>query len=219
MDFEEILNKVGNYGKYQRRLFYLMLLPYSFLASWFHILPYFMISSPDHWCKVPVLEKFSQATQSQIIRPIETDVYGRNKSSNCQMWDLDYESLLKNQFNSFSTSFHESNETSIIEFFKPYLKHVVATRPCNQGWVFDKSDYDETLVTNVSSLKVFTIFLFVNSLHQLHFMIFFYKIKGKLSMRSFAHDQPCDVCWWSWCCYWNSSVWSIIGCVSIVFFS
>lgn len=141
MDFEEILTKIGEFGLYQRKLFLFILLPYSFLSAWFHILPYFMISAPDHWCHVASLQHLPQTVQSKLIRPLEPDSSGQMNPSRCRMYDLDYQHL-------FATSGF-INESAATAVFSSHRTN--RTRPCSDGWQYDLSEFDETLVTHVIS--------------------------------------------------------------------
>jgi hypothetical protein len=143
MDFEEILSKVGEFGSYQRRLFLVILLPYSLLSAWFHILPYFMISVPDHWCHVPRLQHLPNDVQFKLIRPLELNSAGQLKPSRCQMFDLDYERLLP----ATSASLNASEAVALLS-----SRATNKTRSCFDGWQYDRSEFDETLVTHVKAL-------------------------------------------------------------------
>ncbi|GFU75581.1 carcinine transporter [Trichonephila clavipes] len=121
MDFEDILKDVGGFGVYQKVLVAVFLIPTFIVIPWFSMNSIFLNNSPDHWCNVPevVNSNLSFETQQYLIRPVE-DRY-------CRMYDIDYSELL-----------HSGNFS---------IDQSWPTRECDQGWTFDRTNYDATSVT------------------------------------------------------------------------
>lgn len=64
LDFDDILEMVGNTGPFQRRLIYVLVYPAAFLLAWMVLNILFMVSVPDHWCHVPG-RSFTNLTEQQ----------------------------------------------------------------------------------------------------------------------------------------------------------
>lgn len=68
MDVDDILLMVGDFGKYQKLILWLVLLP-GVIPCGFHAYnQIFMASIPDHWCYVPELEKLSNKELIKNLR-------------------------------------------------------------------------------------------------------------------------------------------------------
>ncbi|XP_035216500.1 carcinine transporter-like [Stegodyphus dumicola] len=121
MEFEDILLEVGDYGKYQRNLFLIFLVPAASLLPWFSMNILFMVSAPDHWCYVPEVaaSNLSISDQRSLISPPD--------SPSCYMYDINYTEYLS------AGIYKVPNDTT--------------TRPCNRGWQYDKTDFESTAVT------------------------------------------------------------------------
>ena len=58
VQFEDILEQVGNYGPYQKQLIYRFLIPIVTMWSFFSMGHLFQLATPDHWCRVPGRQNF-----------------------------------------------------------------------------------------------------------------------------------------------------------------
>lgn len=128
MDFEDIIKQVGDYGRYQKRAIYFFLLPLCAFAPWFSTPTLFMISAPDHWCRVDSLVNVSTTQlRRELISPPNALGVGLDS---CSMYDLDY---------------------SLVGL-TGYLPNItnVTTKQCDNGWEYDHTYYDENAVTHVS---------------------------------------------------------------------
>ncbi|KFM78100.1 Organic cation transporter 1, partial [Stegodyphus mimosarum] len=121
MDFEDILLEVGDYGKYQKNLILIFLVPAASLLPWFSMNIMFMVSAPDHWCYVPEVDasNLNISLQRSLISPPE--------SPSCHMHDINYTEYLT------AGIYKVPNDTTTI--------------PCSQGWQYDKTYFDSTAVT------------------------------------------------------------------------
>ena len=127
MDFEDVLKQVGDFGRFQKLLVILFLMPTSGINILYDYL--FMMSTPDHWCFVPQLANFSYELQHQLIRPL-TIAQGLPSNDSCHMYDIDYDFIVNTTLSVDNVSQQK-------------------TKACDNGWVYDKSVYQETATTKV----------------------------------------------------------------------
>lgn len=129
MDFEDILLDVGDSGRYQKSLILLYLLPTATLLPWFSMNVLFMVSVPDHWCKVPEVVSSNLTIEQQrlLISP--------PSNPKCHMYQINYTDYL-----ALGNYTIPSNTTTI---------------PCDSGWEFDKTNYESTAATQVCTFLIF----------------------------------------------------------------
>ncbi|KFM62071.1 Organic cation transporter 1, partial [Stegodyphus mimosarum] len=136
MDFESILEEVGDFGKYQKSLLFKFMVPTT-LASAFYVLNViFMVASPDHWCYVPELSSLN-FTEDEV-RKISIPKLPDGTFSKCTMYAHNYTALAA-----------EYKATGKFPEFRPSGK-IIPRRPvqkCNHGWVYQKDWYEETIVS------------------------------------------------------------------------
>ncbi|GFU29791.1 carcinine transporter [Trichonephila clavipes] len=118
LEFEHLLEDVGDFGKYQKRLIIFFLIPSAALLPWFTMNILFLVFTPDHWCNVPEVaaSNLSIEIQRNIIAPLD--------KSSCYRYDLNYTDFLK------TGSFHVKNDTPLVE--------------CDNGWQYDTTHFQET---------------------------------------------------------------------------
>ena len=140
MAFDDILESIGVFGRLQQRI-YLGLCWREFCSGMVTIIHVFLAGQGDHWCKSPNLEtvnctKWSldentclQAKKlvSVPMAKTKSDVY-----ENCVMYNL--------------TGFEP------MDLFPDRLTSVLTndTLECNAGWVYDTSQFQTTIVSDVS---------------------------------------------------------------------
>lgn len=136
MKFEYILDEIGAGNRYQICLIVFLLIPTSFLNIFFEGI--FLLSTPDHWCKVPGMVNLT-FDQQQLIRPIDSN----GKASNCERFDFDWR-----QFNgAILEQLNSTNELKI-------LTNNLTLINCDIGWNYDTSVYTETAVTEASFFQI-----------------------------------------------------------------
>ncbi|GIX79672.1 organic cation transporter 1 [Caerostris extrusa] len=81
----------------------------------------FLTGIPDHWCYVPEIahSNLSLETQKTLISP--------PSDPHCSMYDVNY--------------------TNILLLHDSYFDSSTPTKPCDRGWYYEKSEFDETAVT------------------------------------------------------------------------
>ncbi|KAH9511701.1 Sugar transporter [Dermatophagoides farinae] len=140
MKFEDILQQIGDENRFQNFLIIFLLLPTSFFNVFFEGM--FLLSTPDHWCRVPELEHLSMEHQQHLIRPIDPIT---GKRSNCERYDVEYKDFL----NTINTNNNNNNDLhqDIKLLISNSTIQTFAKIQCNNGWIYDQSLYTETAVT------------------------------------------------------------------------
>ncbi len=142
MIFEEILDQIGVFGRYQQRL-YLVFCFRAFCSGVVTISHVFFAGEMTHWCQTPELD---------IV--------------NCTKWSLD-----EQQCNEAKRSFAippSSSESATYEYATCARYDLTGIEPsdwypgwdtsdvtnetleCNAGWIYDTSQFKTSIVTDVS---------------------------------------------------------------------
>lgn len=56
VDFDDVLVQIGERGRYQLVMYYLLCIPATVPAAFLAFSQVFVSASPDHWCRLPSLE-------------------------------------------------------------------------------------------------------------------------------------------------------------------
>ncbi|XP_011201961.1 organic cation transporter protein [Bactrocera dorsalis] len=118
MDFDDILPLIGEFGKYQKILFLLMI-PFATFVAFVYFSQIFMTLVPEqHWCHVPELEELTVEERLALSIP---RMSGIREYDNCKMYDVNYTEVLAKGMRKADPSWP-----------------VVA---CRQGWSYNFTDY------------------------------------------------------------------------------
>lgn len=155
MDFDNVLNDVGSFGLYQK-LIVAVLMPAVLPCAFHAYSQLFIASMPEHWCRVPELEQWTafmpHVVKSLSIPMVKRD--GQMKYSQCQMYARNYTEIV---------GFLHTTDTSIIRdnemWERQYLESLgYAARnfeiiDCNDGWMYDRTMFPNTIVMEVIMLS------------------------------------------------------------------
>ncbi|XP_054715059.1 organic cation transporter 1-like [Uloborus diversus] len=122
LEFEDILLELGDFGPYQRNLMIIFLLPASFILPWLTMNMIFMVTLPEHWCNVP------EVAASNLSIELQRSLISPATESSCRMRDLNYTDLLM-------------SDGPLV------VPENASTKPCDNGWLYDTSEYDSTIAT------------------------------------------------------------------------
>ena len=128
LDFDSLLPHVGEMGPYQIGYIALMSVPI-FPAAFIVFGQVFFSAAPDHWCAVGALAGL-EGDPRPLSAPRTADGAGFAK---CAQFDVNW------------TSVFEANGGEWPDAADPSWP----TAACKEGWTYDKSDYESTLVTEV----------------------------------------------------------------------
>lgn len=124
-DIDDILELMGSFGRYQRNLLLIVVMPASFLVGFVMNLMLFQMVVPDHWCHVPGRENTSLTVEEwrslTIPRSNES-----GKFSSCSMYEIDWKSGV-------NASYSVSGDV----------------RECSDGWEFDKTQFTTTVASSL----------------------------------------------------------------------
>ena len=132
MHFDRILGLLGEFGPYQRRIFFLICLV-SVPGAFHKLAQVFLGASSDHWCAVP--EWDNQDCTAWNLTDAECELAKKNASipqSDGEGYDQ------CERYNVTGVSFHPGLDPRNL-----------SVEGCLDGWVFDTSQYQTTIKTDV----------------------------------------------------------------------
>ena len=133
MDFDQILEKVGGWGRYQWFLYIIIGLA-GMHPGMHNLAGVFTSGLPDHACHVPgAPADLSISELKRIGSPLVSDT--SNKYDVCRVYNLNFTSVYSAENRTFNNSGID-----------------ILTSQCDQ-WIYDPSVYETSIVTRVSSLR------------------------------------------------------------------
>ncbi|XP_003427518.1 beta-alanine transporter [Nasonia vitripennis] len=116
IDFDEVLLHVGEKGRYQNIMYYLLCIPATLPAAFLAFSQVFVSASPEHWCRIPELDNITGVLMSLEDRkalslPYRNKSDGKREYSKCLMYDTNYTALLESWLSSGGPYYYD-NATS-----------------------------------------------------------------------------------------------------------
>ncbi|XP_054003663.1 organic cation transporter 1-like isoform X1 [Hylaeus anthracinus] len=178
IDFDEVLVHVGEKGKYQNIMYYLLCIPATLPAAFLAFSQVFVSASPDHWCRVPELENLTELMTLQERKTLSVPYIeksdGKLKYSKCTMYDVNYTAIIESWLGrGILENATDGGEYRLRDRLPPppVASPDWPVSKCRHGWVYDKRDYDSTLVTELDLVcdnswwpSTSTTFFYVGSL-------------------------------------------------------
>nr|XP_056709625.1 solute carrier family 22 member 7-like [Euleptes europaea] len=125
MNFEDILQEAGSFGKFQIFTLLLLCLP-RFILPLHFLLHNFLAAIPPHRCAIPHQDQFANLTEEEVLLiNVPRDFEGA--FSSCEMFS-------EPQFHLLLNSTEVPSNTSSV-------------RSCQHGWVYDQSQFTSTIAT------------------------------------------------------------------------
>uniref|UniRef100_A0AAG5DBR9 Major facilitator superfamily (MFS) profile domain-containing protein n=1 Tax=Anopheles atroparvus TaxID=41427 RepID=A0AAG5DBR9_ANOAO len=131
VDFDDLLPHVGEFGRYQKILFLLMI-PFAFFVAFVYFSQIFITLVPEeHWCYVPELQHLSVEERRALAIPIDESLAGDFATgvgdgaetivySKCTMYAVNFTEVLANNIRKPDPSW--------------------PTQPCRNGWEYNFTD-------------------------------------------------------------------------------
>ncbi|XP_049540739.1 solute carrier family 22 member 13 [Anopheles darlingi] len=127
VDFDDLLPHVGEFGRYQKILFLLMI-PFAFFVAFVYFSQIFITLVPEeHWCYVPELQHLSVEQRRALSIPVDESVTGHFAEdgdtisySKCTMYAVNFTEVLANNIRKADPSW--------------------PTQPCQNGWEYNFTD-------------------------------------------------------------------------------
>ncbi|XP_055606825.1 organic cation transporter protein-like [Uranotaenia lowii] len=125
VDFDDLLPHVGEFGRYQKILFLLMI-PFAFFVAFVYFAQIFITITPEqHWCWIPELEHLSVEERRALAIPVHFEHGtefddGTASYSKCSMYAVNYTEVLANNIKKADPSW--------------------PTQPCQHGWEYNFTD-------------------------------------------------------------------------------
>ncbi|KAI5737201.1 hypothetical protein M8J76_011028 [Diaphorina citri] len=94
MDLDEVLPVVGEFGKYQKLLLFLVCLPACIPCGFCAFSQLFMADVPDHWCKVPQLMHLSREERKRMAIPTLVSADNITTFYQCRRYAINWTQLL-----------------------------------------------------------------------------------------------------------------------------
>ncbi|CAG0881073.1 unnamed protein product [Darwinula stevensoni] len=144
-DFDALLPHVGEYGRYQKLLIWLVCLPACIPCGFHAFNQLFMAGTPEHWCRVPELEGVSSLSIEYLKRISIPPAARSSGYSQCEMYDTDYNKLAEKilQEDANVTGFPDASWSTV---------------PCQHGWVYNLTQVSSSIVIDfdlVCSREIF----------------------------------------------------------------
>ncbi|XP_030828616.1 organic cation transporter protein-like [Strongylocentrotus purpuratus] len=136
MKFDDILTTVGEFGKYQHRLYFILDV-FKFTISWAELIYIFIEAPVQHWCATPELDSFCDQHELSKEACALAQKEGSIPSNYTSDGELQYAQCEKYNVSGvgFWLGIDPSNYSS-------------ETVPCDSGWVYDDSHYKTTTTTD-----------------------------------------------------------------------
>ncbi|CAH1130957.1 unnamed protein product [Ceutorhynchus assimilis] len=119
MDLDDILPQIGEFGKYQKLMLWLICLPACFPCGFGAFNQLFMTDVPDYWCRVPELNNLTVEERKNWSIPKINNTFVQ-----CQRYAINYTELLREIDNGYQ---RDSNKT------------VWPIESCKDGYEYDTS--------------------------------------------------------------------------------
>ncbi len=151
MRFEDILDEIGGFNKFQFLVLYILWLPRIILPLHF-LLHNFISGVPPHHCALPHLDdRYAAGTKGSAEMSAQILALGipRNADgsySSCKMYLLPQD-------------FDPNADLSLV-----YGNRSNVSVPCQYGWVYDRSQFTSTTATEVKINKMLSCILYVDDI-------------------------------------------------------
>lgn len=135
MEFDDLLPEIGEFGPYQKWIYFLLCIPATLPSVFTLFNSIFISATPDHWCRVPELDLLNGSFTNDTLKMLFIPKTAAEEFENCEMYDLNYTAIVLDVL--------AGGTVPSPDPFWPRKR-------CEHGWNFDTTYFDNTLVTEVS---------------------------------------------------------------------
>ncbi|EEB16195.1 organic cation transporter, putative [Pediculus humanus corporis] len=132
LDLDDVLPEIGEFGKYQKYLFWFVCLPACIPCGFCAFNQIFMSGVPEHWCKIPSLMNLQPEKRKQLGIPLEDEE--NHIYSSCFRFNLSW----------INFTFLDDYE-NMSDVTSSSGKNV---EPCFDGWEYNKSTIESSVVVD-----------------------------------------------------------------------
>lgn len=129
LDFDDVLKQIGEMGTYQKTLYILLCIPACLPAAFLAFNQVFITADVDHYCAIPELDSRDDLNLSQRLL-----LGAPRKDTKCMMYDVA----------NWTIEFQNNGDR--------WPDHPITNKtvPCKHGWIYDRSEYQDTIVTEMN---------------------------------------------------------------------
>ncbi|ETN64759.1 organic cation transporter [Anopheles darlingi] len=143
-DLDELLPVIGEFGRYQKLLLWLICLPACIPCGFCAFNQLFMTDVPEqYWCRVPGLENFTVEERKMYAIPVMQDGDGVESYSKCSRYSVDWKEILN----------YSDTDTPL-----PTPNASWPTEPCLDGWEYNTSTVQSSIVIDFNLVCDYDIY-------------------------------------------------------------
>lgn len=149
-DLDDLLPAIGQFGRYQKLLLWLICLPACIPCGFCAFNQLFMADTPhDFWCSVPALAALNLSVEQQRDWAIPVDEL-TGRPSQCTRYALDWERLVNETLD--SSGVDVADWAGWLPDVLRQNRSALPVEACRQGWVYNRSEVSSSIVIDVSSV-------------------------------------------------------------------
>ncbi|XP_011504395.1 PREDICTED: organic cation transporter 1-like [Ceratosolen solmsi marchali] len=126
IDFDEVLVHVGEKGRYQNIMYYLLCIPATLPAAFLAFSQVFVSASPEHWCRIPELDNLTKILSLEDRKALSLPYKNKSDSkrdySKCLMYDVNYTAIIESWL---SASYGDGSPGSSVDVLGPVFEDVL----------------------------------------------------------------------------------------------
>ena len=135
-NFDALLTHLGEFGRYQRRIYYLVCLM-TLVGTWHTLVQIFLAGTSDHWCTVPEIQ--NQDCTDWNLTETECKDVAKDIGIPVKYGESGLEYVQCERYNLTGVDIYPGIDLGSNE-----------TIPCDSGWEYDTSQYKTTIISDVS---------------------------------------------------------------------
>lgn len=136
MDYDVLLPEIGAFGRYQKILIGIVLIPTVFPCAWNAYSQLFIAAIPGHHCRVPELDGWFEK-YPELVKQLTIPVEGSSlKYSQCEVFNRNYTEINARFQDIVDSNWNVSSAEGIVK--------------CQNGWHYDQTLYPSTAASQVS---------------------------------------------------------------------